>query len=228
MRFVSFNSRRHRSVVVAVVLERAKVEVLAQAVTAFLKKPRDEKVLVEVDSALKAVTANKQMAGTVATRVHLVPTKVLAEEAEVLVGITTVQVLHVVSAVEDLAKAAALGKILTKSKMAQEVEGLVQKVVALEAAVGLVVVVAVVVGLAVVVALIRAVVVVLGEVEVTLEEVVVFQEVMMGRMVVAEVVALVVVVDVGYVVKMVTLQETVLKRRVVVEELVIAAVKRDT
>lgn len=225
MRFVSFNSRRHRSVVVAVVLERAKVEVLAQAVTAFLKKPRDEKVLVEVDSALKAVTANKQMAGTVATRVHLVPTKVLAEEAEVLVGITTVQVLHVVSAVEDLAKAAALGKILTKSKMAQEVEGLVQKVVALEVAVGLV---AVVVGLAVVVALIRAVVVVLGEVEVTLEEVVVFQEVMMGRMVVAEVVALVVVVDVGYVVKMVTLQETVLKRRVVVEELVIAAVKRDT
>lgn len=216
--------------VVAVVLERAKVEVLAQAVTAFLKKPRDEKVLVEVDSALKAVTANKQMAGTVATRVHLVPTKVLAEEAEVLVGITTVQVLHVVSAVEDLAKAAALGKILTKSKMAQEVEGLVQVVVALEAAVGLVVVVVVVVGLAVVVvvALIRAVVVVLGEVEVALEEVVVFQEVMMGRMVVAEVVALVVVVDVGYVVKMVTLQETVLKRRVVVEELVIAAVKRDT
>ena len=213
--------------VVAVVLERARAEVLAQAVTAFLKKPRDEKVLVEVDSALKAVTANKQMAGTVATRVHLVPTKVLAEEAEVLVGITTVQVLHVVSAVEDLAKAAALGKILTKSKMAQEVEGLVQKVVALEAAVGLV---AVVVGLAVVVALIRAVVVVLGEVEVALEEVVVFQEVMMGRMVVAEVVALVVVVvvDVGYVVKMVTLQETVLKRRVVVEELVIAAVKRDT
>ena len=212
------------------VLERAKVEVLAQAVTAFLKKPRDEKVLVEVDSALKAVTANKQMAGTVATRVHLVPTKVLAEEAEVLVGITTVQVLHVVSAVEDLAKAAALGKILTKSKMAQEVEGLVQVVVALEAAVGLVVVVVVVVGLAVVVvvALIRAVVVVLGEVEVALEEVVVFQEVMMGRMVVAEVVALVVVVDVGYVVKMVTLQETVLKRRVVVEELVIAAVKRDT
>ena len=211
-------------------MERAKVEVLAQAVTAFLKKPRDEKVLVEVDSALKAVTANKQMAGTVATRVHLVPTKVLAEEAEVLVGITTVQVLHVVSAVEDLAKAAALGKILTKSKMAQEVEGLVQVVVALEAAVGLVVVVVVVVGLAVVVvvALIRAVVVVLGEVEVALEEVVVFQEVMMGRMVVAEVVALVVVVDVGYVVKMVTLQETVLKRRVVVEELVIAAVKRDT
>ena len=207
------------------VLERAKVEVLAQAVTAFLKKPRDEKVLVEVDSALKAVTANKRMAGTVAARVHLVPIKVLAEEAEVLVEITTVQVLHVVSAVEDLAKAAALGKILTKSKMAQEVEGLVQKVVALEAAVGLV---AVVVGLAVVVALIRAVVVVLGEVEVALEEVVVFQEVMMGRMVVAEVVALVVVVDVGYVVKMVTLQETVLKRRVVVEELVIAAVKRDT
>ena len=211
--------------VVAVVLERAKVEVLAQAVTAFLKKPRDEKVLVEVDSALKAVTANKRMAGTVAARVHLVPIKVLAEEAEVLVEITTVQVLHVVSAVEDLAKAAALGKILTKSKMAQEVEGLVQKVVALEVAVGLV---AVVVGLAVVVALIRAVVVVLGEVEVALEEVVVFQEVMMGRMVVAEVVALVVVVDVGYVVKMVTLQETVLKRRVVVEELVIAAVKRDT
>ena len=207
------------------VLERAKVEVLAQVVTAFLKKPRDEKVLVEVDSALKAVTANKRMAGTVAARVHLVPIKVLAEEAEVLVEITTVQVLHVVSAVEDLAKAAALGKILTKSKMAQEVEGLVQKVVALEVAVGLV---AVVVGLAVVVALIRAVVVVLGEVEVTLEEVVVFQEVMMGRMVVAEVVALVVVVDVGYVVKMVTLQETVLKRRVVVEELVIAAVKRDT
>ena len=223
--------------VVAVVLERAKVEVLARAVTAFLKKPRDEKVLVEVDSALKAVTANKRMAGTVAARVHLVPIKVLAEEAEVLVEITTVQVLHVVSAVEDLAKAAALEKILTKSKMAQEVEGLVQKVVALEAAVGLVVVVAVVVGLAVVglavvvvvaLALVRAVVVVLGAVEVALEEVVVFQEVMMGRMVVAEVVALVVVVDVGYVVKMVTLQETVLKRRVVVEELVIAAVKRDT
>ena len=210
MPFVSFNSRRHRSVVVAVVLERAKDEVLAQAVTAFLKKPRDEKVLVEVDSALKAVTANKRMAGTVAARVHLVPIKVLAEEAEVLVEITTVQVLHVVLAVEDLAKAAALRKILTKSKMALEVEGLVQKVVvALEAAEGFVVVV--VVGLAavvVVVALVRAVVVVLGEVEVALEEVEVFQEVMMGRMVAAEVVALVVVV--------------------VVEELVIAAVKRDT
>ena len=189
-------------------MERAKDEVLAQAVTAFLKKPRDEKVLVEVDSALKAVTANKRMAGTVAARVHLVPIKVLAEEAEVLVEITTVQVLHVVSAVEDLAKAAALRKILTKSKMALEVEGLVQKVVvALEAAEGFVVVV---VGLAavvvvVVVALVRAVVVVLGEVEVALEEVEVFQEVMMGKMVAAEVVAL-----------------------VVVEELVIAAVKRDT
>ena len=212
--------------VVAVVLERAKDEVLAQAVTAFLKKPRDEKVLVEVDSALKAVTANKRMAGTVAARVHLVPIKVLAEEAEVLVEITTVQVLHVVSAVEDLAKAAALRKILTKSKMALEVEGLVQKVVvALEAAEGFVVVV---VGLAAVV----VVVVVLGEVEVALEEVEVFQEVMMGKMVAAEVVALVVVVvvvvDVGTVVKKVTLQETVLKRRVVVEELVIAAVKRDT
>lgn len=183
-------------------MERAKVEVLAQAVTAFLKKPRDEKVLVEVDSAHKAVTANKRMAGTVAARVHLVPIKVLAEEAEVLVEITRVQVLHVVSAVEDLAKAAALGKILTKSKMALEVEGLVQKVVvALEAAEGFMVVVVVVA------ALVRAVVVVLGEVEVALEEVVVFQEVMMGRMVVAEVVALVVVV--------------------VVEELVIAAVKRD-
>lgn len=182
-------------------MERAKDEVLAQAVTAFLKKPRDEKVLVEVDSALKAVTANKRMAGTVAARVHLVPIKVLAEEAEVLVEITTVQVLHVVLAVEDLAKAAALRKILTKSKMALEVEGLVQKVVvALEAAEGFVVVV--------VVALVRAVVVVLGEVEVALEEVEVFQEVMMGRMVAAEVVALVVVV--------------------VVEELVIAAVKRDT
>lgn len=206
-------------------MERAKVEVLAQAVTAFLKKPRDEKVLVEVDSAHKAVTANKRMAGTVAARVHLVPIKVLAEEAEVLVEITRVQVLHVVSAVEDLAKAAALGKILTKSKMALEVEGLVQKVVvALEAAEDFVVVVVVVA------ALVRAVVVVLGEVEVALEEVVVFQEVMMGRMVVAEVVALVVVVvvDVIHVVKMVTLQETVLKRRVVVEELVIAAVKRDT
>lgn len=209
-----------------VVLERAKVEVLAQAVTAFLKKPRDEKVLVEVDSAHKAVTANKRMAGTVAARVHLVSIKVLAEEAEVLVEITRVQVLHVVSAVEDLAKAAALGKILTKSKMALEVECLVQKVVvALEAAEGFMVVVVVVVA-----ALVRAVVVVLGEVEVALEEVVVFQEVMMGRMVVAEVVALVVVVvvDVIHVVKMVTLQETVLKRRVVVEELVIAAVKRDT
>lgn len=221
--------------VAAVVLERAKDEVLAQAVTAFLKKPRDEKVLVEVDSALKAVTANKRMAGTVAARVHLVPIKVLAEEAEVLVEITTVQVLHVVSAVEDLAKAAALRKILTKSKMALEVEGLVQKVVvALEAAEGFVVVVVGLAAVVVVVALVRAVVVVvvvLGEVEVALEEVEVFQEVMMGRMVAAEVVALVVVVvvvDVGTVVKKVTLQETVLKRRVVVEELVIAAVKRDT
>ena len=155
-----------------------------------LKKPLDEKVSVEVDLALKAVIANKRMAGTVAARAHLVLIKVLAEEAEVLVEITTVQVLHVVSVVEevgDLAKAAALGKILTKRKMVLEVEGLVQKVVVgLEAVEGLAVAAAVVAA-----ALVR-VVVVLEEVGVVLEEVgVVFQVVMMGKMVVAEVVVLV-------------------------------------
>ena len=61
--------------------------------------------------ALKAVTASKRMAGTVAARVHLVLIKVLAAAVEVSVEIATVRVLHVVSVVEavgDLVKAAAL------------------------------------------------------------------------------------------------------------------------
>lgn len=194
------------------VLERAKVEVLAWAVTALSKKPRDEKVLVEVGSAFKAPTANKRMAGRVAARVHLVLIKVLAEVAEVSVETTTVQVLHVVlvvEAVEDLAKAAALEAAaaalgirlkMTRSKMVLEVEGLVPKVVvALEGVAGLAVVAAAV-------ALVR-VVVAGAALE---EEVVVFQVVMMGKMVVAEVVALAAVVE------------------VVVVELVIVVVKRGT
>lgn len=79
--------------------------------TALSKKLRDEKVLVGVGSALKAVTANKRMAGTMEARVHLVLIKVLVEAVEVSEEITTIQVLHVVSVVEavgDLAKAAAL------------------------------------------------------------------------------------------------------------------------
>jgi len=209
-------------VVVVVVLERAKVEVLAWAVTALSKKPRDEKVLVEVGSAFKAPTANKRMAGTVAARVHLVLIKVLAEVAEVSVETTTVQVLHVVlvvEAVEDLAKAAALEAAaaalgirlkMTRSKMVVEVQGLVPKVVvALEGVAGLAVVVVVVVvaGLAVVAAAVALVRVVGAALE---EEVVVFQVVMMGKMVVAEVVALAAVVE------------------VVVVELVIVVVKRGT
>ena len=230
---------RLRLVVVAVDLERAKAEVLAQAMTALWKKPRDEKVLVEADSAFKAVTANKRTAGTVEARVHLVLIKVLAEAGEVSVETTTVLVLHVVSvvvveeAVGDLAKAAAaaLGKGLkmTKNKMALKVEGLVPKVVvALEAAVvglaAVVVVVAALVRVVAVVALVRVVVV--------LEVVVAFQVVMMEKTVVAEVAVLVVVavvVDVASVVKMGTLQESALIRKaVVVVELVIPAVKRDT
>lgn len=234
---------------VVVVLERAKVEGLAWAMTALSKKPRDERVLVAVGSALKAVTANKRMAGTVEARVDLVLIKVLAEAAEVSVEITTIQVLHVVSVVEavgDLAKAAALVGAaaalrvklkMTRSKMALEVEGLGQNVVvASEVAVDLVVVVVAAVA---VVGSVAAVVVAaaLGRVVVVALEVVVvvFQVVMMGKMVVDEVVALavvVVVVDVGSVAKMVTLQKNVLKRRVEVvvevEELVMVVVKRDT
>ena len=235
------------------VLERAKAEVLALALTALSKKPRDEKVLVEVGLALKAVTASKRMAGTVAARVHLVLIKVLAAAVEVSVEIVTVRVVHVVSVVEavgDLAKAAALEGAaaaaaalgirlkMTRSKMVLEMEGLVLKrVVALEVVVVVVVVglavVVVVAGLAVVVAAAAALERVVVVVAVAaLEEVVVFQVVMMGKMVVAEVVALaavVVVVDVGSVVKMVTLQENVPKRRgEVVVELVIPVVKRDT
>lgn len=196
-----------------VVLERAKVEVLAWAATALSKKPRDEKVLVEVGSAFKAPTANKRMAGTVAARVHLVLIKVLAEVAEVSVETTTVQVLHVVlvvEAVEDLAKAAALEAAaaalgirlkMTRSKMVLEVEGLVPKVVvALEG----------VVGLAVVAAAVALVRVVVAGAALEEEEVVVFQVVMMGKMVVAEAVALAAVVE------------------VVVVELVIVVVKRGT
>ena len=176
--------------------------------TALSKKHRDEKVLVEVGSALKAVAPNKQMALTVVARVHLVLIKVLAEAAEVSVETTTVQVLHVVLVVEavgDLAKAAALeaaaglriSQKMTRSKMALEVEGLVPKVVAASGAAA---------DLAVVVALVRAVV------AAALEEVVGFQVVMMGTMVVGEVVALAAVVQ---------------KRRVEVE-LVIVAVKKGT
>ena len=195
--------------------------------TALSKKPRDEKVLVVVGSALKAITASKRMAWTMATRVHLVLIKVLVEAAEVSVEITTVQVLHVVSVLEavgDLAKAAALEGAaaalgvrlkMTWSKMALEVEGLVQNVVvASEVAVGLVVVV-VAVG---VVGLAAAAVAALGRVVVAVaaleEEVVVFQVVMMEKMVVAEVVALAVV--------------AVVVVEVEVEELVIVVVKRGT
>ena len=224
--------------------------------TALSKKPPDEKVLVGVGSAPRAVTANKRMAGTVAARVHLVLIKVLVEAAEVSVEMT-IQVLHVVSVVEavaDLAKVVALEEAagaalgvklkMTRNKMA--LEGSVQNVVvasevvvvvvvavglvAAAAAVGLVAAVAVALGRVVVVAVgLAAAAVVALEVVV----VVVFQVVMMGKMVVAEVVALaVVVVDVGSVGRMVTLQENVLKRKieavVEVEELVMVVVKRGT